>query len=351
MKEKKWFILGSLVLIILHVLSIINVDKLVAKSIEMYGNLINIKDINTDFYKYFIIIPCIGCIISLIITLALVTKNKINNYKGLFVFIFIINLLFSAYIVGSLISILMLVFCSKIEKIDNKEIKNNVKEEIEKLERCDLGKKYILFGILYIIIYFSQDLFSLITIESYSFAVFMSFLMSFVIMGIGLLIFKVNLKRDVPLFFKNFKKYISYILPKLGIGYLIYFSISLLVSLYYGTNSNVNQQIIFSLPIYFVIPLAVLFAPITEELVFRGCFRRVFKNNIAYIVISSIVFGLLHSIYETSLLSVLIIGLPYMFLGGFFAYLYTKTNNISVNILCHMFHNTLAILVSLPMFF
>ena len=61
--------------------------------------------------------------------------------------------------------------------------------------------------------------------------------------------------------------------------------------------------------------------------------------------ILGLVFGLLHTIHEASILNIFVVGLPYMALGGYLAYIYTKTNNLFSNIFSHMFINTLAIII------
>ena len=96
------------------------------------------------------------------------------------------------------------------------------------------------------------------------------------------------------------------------------------------------------MPRWFIVPAAIIWAPIVEELIFRGSLRRFIKNNKIFIVISAVVFGLLHTIVEATLTNVLFMAIPYMVIGGFFAYLYAKTENICTNIFSHAFFNTIA---------
>ena len=93
------------------------------------------------------------------------------------------------------------------------------------------------------------------------------------------------------------------------------------------------------------IPLAVIYAPIVEESLFRGCLRRFFKNDKVFIIISAISFGLLHTIFsEPNLYNAIVMGIPYMAIGGFLAYLYTKTNNMCTNMAFHAFHNAIVMI-------
>ena len=53
---------------------------------------------------------------------------------------------------------------------------------------------------------------------------------------------------------------------------------------------------------------------------------------------------------EGSVIMALIMAVPYSILGGGFAYIYAKTNNITNNILCHGFHNFVVSLLHLILF-
>ena len=111
-------------------------------------------------------------------------------------------------------------------------------------------------------------------------------------------------------------------------------------------STSVNQSTLESLPKWFVIPAAIIWAPIVEELVFRGVLRRFIKKDALFIIISALLFGLMHTIDEQSLLNVIIWTIPYSVLGGFLAYIYDKTNNICTNILLHSFINIIALSMS-----
>ena len=48
-----------------------------------------------------------------------------------------------------------------------------------------------------------------------------------------------------------------------------------------------NQESIMSLPLWNSIPLAVIYAPIVEESLFRGCIRRFIKDDKIFIIVSA----------------------------------------------------------------
>jgi len=91
----------------------------------------------------------------------------------------------------------------------------------------------------------------------------------------------------------------------------------------------------------------MIYAPLTEELIFRKSIRDVIKNKWLYIIISGLIFGGLHVVSSIDSLIDLIYLIPYCSLGFVFASLYIKTNNIYSTIVAHSFHNTLALLLYL----
>ena len=114
-------------------------------------------------------------------------------------------------------------------------------------------------------------------------------------------------------------------------------------------NSSTNQEYITKLlgkyPIYTIVA-TILIAPLTEELIFRLNIRKIFKNNIVFIITSGLVFGALHMTVATSIKELLFI-IPYSIPGFIFAYTLTKSKNIFVPISLHMLHNTVMILLQI----
>ena len=113
-----------------------------------------------------------------------------------------------------------------------------------------------------------------------------------------------------------------------------------------ANNEEAVRALIDNYPMYMIFSV-VLYAPFTEELIFRHGFREVFKSKYLYIFISGFVFGSLHVISSLDSISSLLHLIPYCALGFTFASLYVKTNNIFSSISMHMLHNTLAIVVYL----
>lgn len=75
-------------------------------------------------------------------------------------------------------------------------------------------------------------------------------------------------------------------------------------------------------------------APITEEIVFRMTYKDLIKNNILYIIISSLMFGFIHTanFFNIAILS-------YVAFGVALNILYIKFKDVRILIISHMLYN------------
>ena len=86
----------------------------------------------------------------------------------------------------------------------------------------------------------------------------------------------------------------------------------------------------------------VLFAPVVEEMVFRYSISTLIKNKIAFIVTSSVIFGILHGIGIATIL--------YALMWVILAICYKKTDqNIVSSTIVHIANNTIGVLMMLIM--
>lgn len=127
--------------------------------------------------------------------------------------------------------------------------------------------------------------------------------------------------------------------------------LSLLVTMVTGLQTSNNQQGIVEMfqqyPFYIAFN-AVIFAPIVEELIFRGCFFRSFssKHLTFAIVLSSFMFGFVHvsdMVLNGNLLDGLFI-IVYSGMGLWFAHMYKNSQSILPCMLLHMFYNSMSVL-------
>ena len=111
-----------------------------------------------------------------------------------------------------------------------------------------------------------------------------------------------------------------------------------------GGNEIVVRNYINISPLLMIFDTCI-YSPIAEELAFRKSIKDCFSNKWTYILVSGLLFGLLHIIsHINSPLSLLYI-IPYGALGITFAYIYYKTDNIYSTITVHAMHNILAIII------
>lgn len=150
-----------------------------------------------------------------------------------------------------------------------------------------------------------------------------------------------NLKDSIKNNFKIILKYsliaiIGYILSNI-VGGAIFDSTNLVLSEESVDNSNICQVIINLL----------IWAPITEELLFRSTLNKDIKNKIIFVLTSSLLFTGVHVFGNGINLTTLINSLQFIVLGLYFALLYKKTNNIIINIIMHFFCNVIGVVIIL----
>lgn len=341
-KKRMYFIISSIVILILSFICIINVDSTIKATLDSLSKLPITLDqnmINALSKKAFYIIPNVISIIVGSIILWISVTNKIENSKKLFIGLGAVLFVCAGH---SLVSILAIIDIIVISSIKGHTVKKE-KKEIPKLERYSDGFRGIIVAIACFVIYFVYMFFVKPT------GYVSSMLCAFIVVGIICLLFWKNIWRDLCIFRKSFKEYFLYVLPRIGIMYIIYFVFSILC---FAVNKNIsiNQQQLNAMPKWYVLILSTTFAPIVEEVLFRGCIRRFIKNDWIFIIASGLLFGLLHTFDEGSVIMALIMAVPYSILGGGFAYIYAKTNNITNNILCHGFHNFVISLLHLFLF-
>lgn len=109
-------------------------------------------------------------------------------------------------------------------------------------------------------------------------------------------------------------------------------------------NEESVQNALAILPIYMAFS-TVIFAPFVEEIVFRQTLRDLFKNNILFILSAGLIFGGIHVMdFYNSYYDLLFI-IPYGALGIAFAYIYSKTNNLTISMILHAIHNGLLVIM------
>ena len=160
--------------------------------------------------------------------------------------------------------------------------------------------------------------------------------------------------RDFKDYIKNFKNY----MPKYMEYWALAFSLMLISNFFIvtlfpnsvATNQEAINNILVQAPFYMIIS-AVLFAPFLEETIFRFSFRKIFKNDLVFIILSGLFFGGLHVIGSFNNLIDLIYIIPYSIPGAVFAYTLVKSKNIFIPMSLHFFHNGIMMFIETVLLF
>ena len=228
--------------------------------------------------------------------------------------------------------------------------KISFKSIFENMDKVGLG--FAVF-ILYITTpLYEAFLFKLLGINAENVPTFMITTFDIVIrvllLGLILFAFKNVIIKDIKDLKKNHKQYFKEYLKFWFLAVFLMMASNALITIVTNQEVASNEQAVRDMliryPLYTYL-MAVIFAPITEELVFRLGFRNIFKHDFIFILVSGLVFGGLHIIQSENLTSELVYLIPYSIPGMIFAYVYTKSKNIFIPIGLHFIHN--GILMSL----
>ena len=159
---------------------------------------------------------------------------------------------------------------------------------------------------------------------------------------IGIFIFQYHeyLKDKWIDFRKNFKKYFMISFKYWFLGFIIMILSNTIINYFFkglGRNEENVQLLIKNIPLIAFF-LTSFFAPIVEEMIFRKYLQDSIKNKTFYMIISGLLFGLVHVMGYDNYLEYLLI-IPYGVLGFMFAKIINETDNIYNAIMMHMLHN------------
>lgn len=353
MKKKIYYLGYSLIQIIISLYTFIFAKKIVKGSInnlkEMFASYEDLEEIFKNLFKpeYLIKSTKITAIIIFIIgiiLLILAIKNNWEKHKGLTITLLIISIFLSGQDLLLLLGIIAVIL------VNNTKIKNNTKEELEKqkitkLTNIKITRKEHILGIILLLIYCFQFIAHFI-IKTYLAYIIYEIFLRLSTLILVFFAFSNRFKRDFKELKNNSKEYFKYIFKWWGIMILISFIIGMIRIIIGGKPVTENQMQLYEMSLLYLIPMTIIWAPLIEETIFRGVFKRYIKNDILFIIISALLFGLLHTVFtETGIQNILIQSLQYIVIGGVLAYTYSKTNNIFVNIFIHSIQNTISIIL------
>ncbi len=171
-----------------------------------------------------------------------------------------------------------------------------------------------------------------------------------VLIIIYIIMFKKELKEEFLEYKNNFNSNMD-IGFKYWIVGLFFMVISnfIILKLIPGSSSNNEEAIqayIKNFPILSIISISIL-GPFIEEIVFRKAFKNIFNNNFIFIIISALVFGLMHVIGQESNIYQYLYIVPYGALGASFAYMYYKSDTMFTSYTMHFIHNLALTIISI----
>ena len=224
-----------------------------------------------------------------------------------------------------------------------KELNGNKKErrELPEIELKEYTNKYIC--LIAFIICLGILLFGSKIITKF----WMLIVFYVVILSLMIGVFYKQLIHDFKIFKSYFKEYFVLILKTWGKALVLIMITTIIIQIITNTTQANNQialQNSFNSNPVFIAILAMFYAPIAEELMFRGVFRKFIKNKKLFIIVSGVVFGLMHVIDDSKTLAEFSYVFVYSILGIYLAGIYAKTNNLCTNIFMHFMQNTLSVI-------
>ena len=194
----------------------------------------------------------------------------------------------------------------------------------------------IVFLVFEIIFSFFIDFSDLTTLDT----VLMLFTKYFVLITFFVAYYYDYLRDKWKDFIKNFKKYFSLSFKYWFTGFLIMYFANIIISRFIsgvGQNEESVQNLIGTLP-YLSLLITSVLAPFIEEMIFRKNLQDCFHNKTLFMIISGLLFGLVHVMGASNPLEYLLI-ISYGSVGLFFAKTLNETDNIYCTIMMHAFHN------------
>lgn len=170
-----------------------------------------------------------------------------------------------------------------------------------------------------------------------------------IVLGVILYMYRRDLKKDFKNFFNhNFLYNIAFALAFWFAGLIVMIASNFVISII--TNGTIAQneesvrELIEKFPLYMLLNITI-YAPLTEELIFRKSFRDFIQNKYLYILTSGLVFGFLHIISSLTDITGILFLIPYSALGIAFAAAYEESDNIFTTITIHSLHNALSFII------
>lgn len=363
MKKKIFFIALAIIQIVIAIYTIVNADARTQTTIEelkqtqesMPTELIqdetqqmmqDMTQMIEDRGAASIRVTAGICALANIAILIISIKNTILRNKGIVIVSCVLTLLCESNEFGMLLAIIGLLVILSLKREKPEDFPE--KKKLPVLEKIETNKREVIIGIVLAVVYFSQFIWRDYIPDNKTVYYITAIAFYLVVIALAIMFWKKSIKRDAKALKENFGTYLKHILANIGLMYLCMLPANIIVMIMTGNVSSANQQNLEAMPSWYVVPLAIIYAPIVEETIFRGLIKKVIKNKTVFMIVSAICFGLLHTITsEVTLFNIIVGAIPYAIMGAFFARIYNKTENITTSMLTHCIMNSLASLITL----
>lgn len=162
-------------------------------------------------------------------------------------------------------------------------------------------------------------------------------------------IYRKELKEDFKDFKENGSGYIFKYAPLYLLGVILMGITNALLVKVTGMEMSTNEQNVRTLIKYYPLYMSfssVMYAPIVEELIFRKSIKNLFNDNVLFVLMSGLIFGLIHVVGTGNEgIKEILMGIPYIIMGLDFAYIYAKTKNIFTTMTLHSIHNLTLLII------
>lgn len=220
-------------------------------------------------------------------------------------------------------------------------------EKLPKAEERSKKTYSITFGIVFVLLY--SGILQQIIYSKFKLSYISEFIITFIIHSICAIILyktlKYTFRRDIKYFKKSTKDYIKYGISTLIVFGFVELVIQNIIIIFTG-GVSLNEADVKILPIIYQLIFGVLIDSFIEECMFRGLIRKLISNKYAYLIVSSVIFGAMHVIYEINNPKNLLFIFVYSIAGFALAYNYEKTDNLVSPIVMHSISNLFSIILS-----
>ena len=334
-KERK-LLLWSIICVVLYILF----EYFILSKIDL-SKLLNVETSNSTTESNIIVDISIYTFYLLgIVYLGIIVFNKnidINKHsKGILIW----SIIF--FILNIISGILGFIAYSNLDK------KKSKKRELPTIEYKEFTNKYICLAV------FIVCMLIMFVFANYINSLFSMILMYVIMFVMLIIVFRKQLVHDFKIFREYFKEYftLTFLTWLKSLGVMLTIGLILvLITENAQPNNQMELQSMFNVYPIVIVLLSTIYAPIAEELLFRGVFRKFIKSKYLFILLSGVAFGLIHVIDDSKTLAEFSFVLIYSSLGIFLASLYYKTNNLCTNILFHFLQNTLGVIAMIITYF